>query len=57
MAVDLSRVDDDAQYKVKVSKPISLPGPTQLTPSTVNVVKGRVLKALPSDSVVAFERA
>lgn len=58
MADDLSKLDDDTQYRVKLSKAITLPElQVALSPSTDNVVKGRVLKSFPAEAVAAVEEA
>jgi len=54
MAVDLGTLSDDVQYRVKLSKPVVI-GQLTLSPTTLNTVKGRVLKGFPADSVEAVE--
>jgi hypothetical protein len=47
-------VDEAKHYRVKVNRPMEL-GATTLTPTTDNVVKGKVLSTLPEDVVESYE--
>jgi hypothetical protein len=51
---DTTGADDTKQYKVKVNKAVTH-GRAVLTPATENIVKGKVLKLLPSAAVDSFE--